>query len=143
MPFRIETRLLVPDARSVSKCGFFNALIADKHSQNKIKRVEIVDCYTIDAKMSPKQMETAAKLLANPLIEEYQIVSSRIKGKRLTIKTNFDYAIEVSFLPGVTDNIGHTAKETLQDGAEVKFLNDQGVYSSTVFFISGKLNETD
>jgi len=185
MAFRIEIRYKVPDARSVSKCGFFNALIAgqtskaDKSARYKgmVKNVKIVDCYTVDARMSPKQMEAAAKLLTNSLIEEYKILRTKNQEPR-TKQRSFNYAIEISYLPGVTDNVGHTAKETIADGLKAPFKPGEnvypvksftennkkpdkkkfkkiskdsikalktlnGVYSSQVLFISGKLDETD
>jgi hypothetical protein len=75
MPFRIETQSKVPDARSVSKRGFFNTLIskqADKSARykGKISKVTIVDAYTVDAKLNKQQIQKAAELLANPLVEE-------------------------------------------------------------------------
>ncbi len=131
MPFRIETKLKVPDARSVSKCGFFNSL----GLKNKVKKVEIVDCYTVDAKMSFEQQQRAALLLTNNLLENYSITSNFQFPISNFQNKNFDFAIEISFLPGVTDNVGHTAKETLEDGTGYKFKNREGIYSSVVYFI--------
>lgn len=52
----------------------------------------------------------------------------------------FDWALEIGFLPGVTDNIGHTASELLAlSGAT----NDNACYSSRLYLISGKLDQAD
>ena len=121
MPFRIGTYYKILDARSVSRRGFFNSLVG----QGKVSKVTIVDVYTVDAKLNKQQIQKACELLANPIMENYQIIHPTLtlplKGRKP--KANFDYAIEVSFLPGVTDNVGHTAKETISDGAGYKFKN--------------------
>ncbi len=127
MAFRIHVQSKVPDARSVSKRAFFNALLGKK----KVSKVAIVDAYTVDAKLNNQQIQKAADLLANPLTETVRIQNTKYK----ILNTKFDYAIEISFLPGVTDNVGHTAKETIEDGTKYKFKPGQNVYSSQVFFI--------
>ena len=51
-----------------------------------------------------------------------------------TTSAFFDYAIEVGFLPGVTDNVGTTAGQTIEDYFRVKFLQSDAVYSSQALF---------
>lgn len=71
-------------------------------------------CYTIDEKISARELARCAKLLTNPLIEEF---SYKLKAKSY---------IEIGFLPGVTDNVGTTATEML----------GHKTYSSTIYFKS-------
>ena len=53
---------------------------------------------------------------------------------------NFDWALEIGFLPGVTDNVGHTASEFLKlAGAE----NDNQCFSSRLYLISGNISKPD
>src|SRR3989344_312110 len=145
MAFRIETHYKVPDARSVSRRGFFNSLVG----LGKVSKVTIVDVYTVDAKLNQKQIQKAAALLTNPLLESYQIINSSktltptLSQREREKKANFDYAIEISFLPGVTDNVAHTTKETLADGIKYKFKESENVYSSQVLFLSGQLSRGD
>ena len=54
-----------------------------------------------------------------------------------------DWAIEVSFKPGVTDNVGRTAKEVIEALSGHHFQEDDGVYTSHIYFLSGKLTEKD
>lgn len=137
---RIYVSYTIPDARSNAKKKSF----ADLGLKTKPEQVYITDCYTIDASLSSKQIKKAEELLANPLMQSASInitsPSLSLEGSRVT---HFDYAIEIGFLPGVTDNIGNTAKETLSDGAKIKFKPGQNVYSSQVFFISGLISEGD
>src|ERR1700722_18821805 len=125
MPLRLYVQSTIPDARAEAKKKQFEAL----GLKSKIGTVCLAECYTIDAELNKKQLEKAKILLANPL--------AQTADANLQAPKKFNYIIEVGFLPGVTDNVGHTAKESLQDGARVKFKPGQNVYSSQVFFISG------
>lgn len=51
----------------------------------------------------------------------------------------FDWAVEIGYLPGVTDNIGHTVSEL----ATLTLNDNQPVYSSQILFLKGKLEESD
>lgn len=123
---RLYVQPAIPDSRAEVKKKNFNAL----KLQSKVGMVCLADCYTVDAKLNKSQIQKAKTLLANPLTETMNIAARPPK--------NFDYAIEVGFLPGVTDNVGSTAKETLADGAKIKFQDGQNVYFSAVFFVSFK-----
>ena len=130
---RIYVRSTIQDARAKVKRNAFIAL----GLKNKIGAIRLVECYTIDARLDAKQLEKTKSLLANPLTQKTDT-------KHLALSTkHFSFAIEIGFLPGVTDNLGQTAKETLADGAKVKFKPGQNVYSSQVFFISGTLSLND
>jgi phosphoribosylformylglycinamidine synthase len=121
---KISVKYILPDARArAKKKAFLNLGLAAG-----VKDVAITDCYTIDKTFSPQQMAKALQLLANPLLEQ--------AGEKPLAPKTFDWAIEIGFLPGVTDNVGNTAKETLEDGLKLKFKPGEGVYSSQVYFIS-------
>ena len=69
--------------------------------------------YAIDKKLSAKELKRCEALLCNPLIEKV----SGLKFKSLKFT-------EIGFLPGVTDNVGHTATEML----------GHKTYSSQIYF---------
>src|SRR3989338_4373788 len=89
--------------------------------------------YTIDAKLSKGELERAAGRLANPITETYSFGD-------VPAPAESSFAIEIGYLPGVTDNVGHTAKETLEDTIGRKFKDDEHVYSSLFIFLTGKLS---
>ncbi len=60
-----------------------------------------------------------------------------------SIKNIFSFAIEIGFLPGVTDNIAATTREGIEDLLKIKFQEDEGVYSSQLFFLKGKITEKE
>ncbi|MBU4017398.1 phosphoribosylformylglycinamidine synthase, partial [Patescibacteria group bacterium] len=51
--------------------------------------------------------------------------------------------IEIGFLPGVTDNIATTARESIEDLLKTKFIKEENVYSSKLFFLKGNIVEKE
>ncbi|MFA6076725.1 MAG: AIR synthase-related protein [Candidatus Paceibacterota bacterium] len=87
------------------------------------------DSYLIDSKLSKKELVKLAQTLTNPILEDYFIDESPRVG-------NFSHAIEIGFLPGVTDNVGHTVKEIATDMLHLKKNFSLAVYTSKIFFIN-------
>ncbi|MBI2623370.1 MAG: phosphoribosylformylglycinamidine synthase [Candidatus Liptonbacteria bacterium] len=132
MPSRIDVQSSITDARAAVKEKQFE----DLGFRGKVERVAVVDSYVIDAPFNQRQLQRAGKLLANPLLETFSMNAS-------TPSQEFDWAIEIGARPGVTDNMGATAREVIADGIRRKFRTSEGVYYSQVFFVSGKLTRTD
>jgi phosphoribosylformylglycinamidine synthase len=89
--------------------------------------VRVVDVYTAEhpKAASPEFINS----LTNPVTQK--------AGK---LPEDFDWALEIGFLPGVTDNIGHTATELLELlGAH----NDNACYSSRLYLIKGNAKKED
>jgi len=101
----------------------------------KIKDVKLVDVYTIDAKLKKDESKRVASILVNPVFQEGR-VDSPLAPER------FDYAVEIGFLPGVTDNVGNTVHESTEDLLRRQF-SEQAVYSSQVMFLSGNLSREE
>src|SRR5208283_2989675 len=51
----------------------------------------------------------------------------------------FEYAIEVGFLPGVTDNVGTTARQMIEDYLGISFGEGETVSSSSLYLVRGRL----
>ncbi len=132
MASRIAISYKVPDARAEAKKQAFESL----GIKGKVLSVAISDLYTIDKALQHKELIRVGSVLANPILEEFVI------GNIKTPK-NFDWLIEIGYLPGVTDNVGHTAKETIEELLRKKFKEGEAVYSSALLFISGKLRKDD
>src|SRR3989338_3130592 len=97
--------------------------------------------YLIESKLSKKELEKLAQALTNPILEKYYINTSpevenffRLRGQA--------FAIEIGFLPGVTDNVGHTVKEIAEDLLHLKNNTDFNVYTSKIYFVSGSQEKT-
>jgi len=71
-----------------------------------------------------------------PLIE----TTTKLEPVDRPLASDFDYAIEIGFLPGVTDNVGHTAREAICDLLECAFAPGEDVYFSQTAFLAGRLS---
>ncbi|HSA38294.1 MAG TPA: AIR synthase-related protein [Methanoregula sp.] len=103
-----------------------------------IEELHLVDVYTIatDARdFTRDELLQIGSQLMNPVVQECSVDEPT--------RMSFDHAIEVGFLPGVTDNVGMTARQTIEDFFSMKFGNGESVYSSQIYFICGRLSEGD
>ncbi len=102
---------------------------------SKISSVYLNDVYTFSSPFSSKELEKAAELLHNPVTQAFSLKGPIVPGE-------FDWVVEIGFLPGVTDNVGKTAAETLRDffGEKAKGLE---VYSSQEFFLKGDFSREE
>jgi len=101
----------------------------------KLSRITIIDSYLIEHSLAKADLLRVASALTNPILEGYSI-------DKLS-KTNCDFALEIGFKPGVTDNVAHTVKETIIDLLHIKEEADLVVYTSKVFLISGTISAED
>ncbi len=96
-------------------------------SSGKNASVRVVDVYTSEhPKAKDEKFQTS---LANPVTQKLN-----------NLPDDFDFALEIGFLPGVTDNIGHTAAELLElAGAD----NDNECFSSRLYLVKGDVSQND
>lgn len=147
MTHRIAVSPKVPDARAASLLKHLQSVFPE----SGLSAAFVVQLYAVDAKLSPSELEKAASALTNPLAETFSVESpprtvlGAPEGRSLAgAKThNYAYAIEIGFLPGVTDNVGHTAKETIEDLLRRKFKEGESVYSSYVLFLAGDISAAE
>lgn len=99
------------------------------------KGAKKANSYLIDSKLSKKDLIKLAEALTNPILEDYFINESpQVGNPASTGQGGFSYAIEIGFLPGVTDNVSHTVKEMATDLLNLKKTNFQ-VYTSKIYFV--------
>lgn len=96
-------------------------------------KTNIVDVYTIEKNLTKKQLLSIASSLSNPVSQKFSI------NQPLKI-SKFTWAVEIGFLPGVTDNVANTAKEIIEDLLKIKFKQNESVYFSKLMFIEDKLS---
>src|SRR3989339_1408258 len=99
-------------------------------------KTNFINSYLIAHKLGNEKILKIARVLANPILEEFSI-------NKFPQIENFTYAIEIGFKPGVTDNVAHTAKETITDLLHLKNNSDFEVYSSKVFLFYGSLGKEE
>ena len=120
------------DSRGILHQKSFNKLDIN----GKVAHVSLVDSYTIDAKLSSDELAKSAITLTNPVIETHSINTLPGIG-------DFSFVCEIGFLPGVTDNVGQTAKEEISDCIGRALGANEAVYTSRLFFVSGNVTESD
>ena len=99
-------------------------------------KVRVVDVYTIEEDISdPANLNACIKALANPVTQKAYLAPVEDKAAY----GDFDWAIEIGYLPGVTDNIGHTASEL----TALSLKEPRTVYASRMLLLSGSLSKND
>src|SRR5579859_2187961 len=138
MTTRIEIATSVFDSRAAIRKKKFAHIFPAK----KLTDLFLLDVYTIDKNLSEKQLNSLASALCNPVTQNFYFRTEQIKSEH-ALKQKFDWAIEIGYLPGVTDNVSHTVEEIATDLLKINFENGERVYTSQVTFLSGKLNEKE
>lgn len=134
---RIEVTSLVNDPRAhVRKKRLLDA------GFEKIEDLYLTDIYTFSKSFTTKQLESIASMLSNSVTQEWKVLTNIKRSKLYKIK-EFAWAIEIGFLPGVTDNVANTAKEIIEDLLKTRFSNGESVFSSQVTYIKGEISAAD
>ncbi len=131
MVYRIEIKSKIPDSRNL----VMKNKIESFGFEGKVKDVRIVDVYTLNSGFSKEETEKISEILTNPIFQESKI-------NEPVVKRGFDWAIETGFLPGVTDNVGNTAHECIQDLLK-KAIENNSVFSSKLILLSGNFEERE
>ncbi|MBI5645201.1 phosphoribosylformylglycinamidine synthase [Candidatus Kaiserbacteria bacterium] len=132
MAHRITVASKVPDARARS---YFNTL-RTLFPRTRLNAIVVAQAYTIDARLSSAERARVAECLTSSTIE--QSSTSTV----LAPKT-YAYTVEIGYHPGVTDNVGNTARETIEDALGRKMKEADGVYSSVFLFLGGNVAKRD
>ncbi len=129
MPHRIEVSLKpsLPDpagrrmsARIASDLGFV------------VDDLRVADEFIIDRNLSARDLEMVVEeVFQDPVIQEAAVDQP--------LKIPFDWLIEVGFRPGVTDNVGRTAREAVERALGVQFQSGEGLYTRKLYFIKGEM----
>jgi len=101
-----------------------------------IKNVLFFDSYTFDMNLEECEINKIAEALTNSKIENYFV-------NKIPNLNNFDFACEIGYLPGVTDNVSHTIKEEVEEILKRKLNDNEGIYTSKLFCLAGKINNQD
>lgn len=125
MAQRIEVFTLLEDGRAKALQEHFT-------KTGKSVGVRVVDVYTIENDIKgAASLDKLTQSFVNPVTQKAFLNDEA--------KASFDWAVEIGFLPGVTDNVGHTATEL----AALTLNDNQPVYSSRLILLDGSLSELD
>jgi len=90
------------------------------------------DVYKVDAGIDPAAGERIRAAFTDPVVAESAV-------DRLSPPEDFDWLIEVGFKPGVTDNVGRTARGAMQDALGRELAWREQVYTAVQYFLWGTL----
>lgn len=88
------------------------------------------DVYTVSADISGEQAGIVAKALANPVLQKGIVGETLPEG-------NCAFLVSVGFKPGVTDNVGRSAKEAVSDIIGRSLRDDEKIFSSIEYMLYG------
>ena len=131
MTYRIEIKEKIQDSRNL----IIKNQIESFGFEKKIKEINVVDVYTLNNNFNIDEVAKIASILTNPVSQEFFINNP-------AIKEGFDFALEIGFLPGVTDNVGNTAHECIQDLLK-KDIEKNSVFTSQILLIAGDFEEKE
>ncbi len=97
-----------------------------------VRGVHISDNFLINADFDEGRARDVAGLLVQPVIQDCLI-------NRPYRPDDFDVALEIGFLPGVTDNVAHTVRESIEDLLKVRLDIEKSVFTTITYFFSGDL----
>jgi len=133
MAVRIEV-IHKPEVRDAAGEGIRHRLAQDAGIH--VDRIRVVEVYTVDRELSPVQAERCrAELFTDPV--------TQLSTVDAPVEHEFDWAVEIGFLPGVTDNAGRTSREGIEDLLGLRFAEGEAVYTSRRLLIHGTLGHED
>jgi phosphoribosylformylglycinamidine synthase subunit PurSL len=107
-----------------------------EHLKIAVNRVRTIEVHTIDGDLTVAELEKAAAgPLSDAIIQDFAVNSG--------LADRFDWLIEVGFRPGVTDNVGKTAKEAIELLLGISSDRLYGVYTSRQYVIDGPISRDD
>lgn len=100
----------------------------------KLDSVKIIDIYNLFGEYSTDEVARLRdELFCDPVFQEGRLGFDYAK------ELDYDYLIEVSYLPGVTDNVGRTASKGIGYILKRK-IDDNDVRSAFLYLLKGKLD---
>jgi phosphoribosylformylglycinamidine synthase II len=133
MPIRLEVRFKAdyrdPLGESVQRS------IAEDLGYS-VEAVRTIEVYTIDAQLTDQEVERLrAELFTDPIVQESSATAR--------LARDFSWVIEVGFRPGVTDNVGKTAREGIETVLGHVLAPDEAVYTSRQYLLTGRLSRAE
>ncbi|HPS59069.1 MAG TPA: AIR synthase-related protein [Spirochaetota bacterium] len=122
--YRIEVFYKIPDSRGETICKKLQTL------GFSTEKITISDNYLINAELTNNEAESVAELLIQPVAQVFSINTPYMP-------ESFDYCIEIGFLPGVTDNIANTVRESIEDLLHRPLDREKSVFSTISYYIKG------
>ena len=116
---------------SIEKTGKESSL----QKEHNNKSIKIIDGYFFSRNLDDQKFTKISKLISNDVSQT--ILTKKNVNKVLSSYSNFNWVVEIKFLPGVTDNIATTVKEIIKDNLKSSFNNFE-LGSTKIILIKGR-----
>ncbi|HPO12775.1 MAG TPA: AIR synthase-related protein [Candidatus Hydrogenedentes bacterium] len=101
----------------------------------QVEDIRVIDVFTIHAALTPDELEKVrVELFTDPVIQDSTL--------NHTIAKDYDFIVEAGFRPGVTDNVGKSSVEGIQDTLGRNFAPGETVFKSRQYAIRGANRKT-
>ena len=115
---------------SINQTGKENILQKELKNQS----IKVLDSYLFSNKIGDSNFHKISNILSNNVSQV--VLTNKNYKKILLYYGNFNWVVEIKFLPGVTDNIANTAKEIILEKIKGN-ANKFKIGSSKIFLIKG------
>lgn len=124
---RLEIFYKIPDTRA--------AVILKKlqHLHYPVTGVTLSDNYLLNLELSNEQLKNVAAAFTQRITQDYTVDTAYSPA-------NYQFAVEIGFLPGVTDNVAHTSREILEELLKKPVDKEKGVFTTKIYFLNGELD---
>jgi phosphoribosylformylglycinamidine synthase len=92
------------------------------------------DNYLVNAPITDEQCAGVGRALINRVTQRFSVNTPYMPDN------NFHWVCEVGFLPGVTDNVAHTAREVIEDLFKIECDLEKSVFTTVSYFIDADLS---
>jgi phosphoribosylformylglycinamidine synthase len=130
MPVRIEVAFK-PEYRDPLGQSVQRSIVEDLGLE--VTQVRTVEVYTIDATLTADEVERLRQELFTDPITQVSSAGAPLAGA-------CDWIVEVGFRPGVTDNVGRTARQGIEAVLGRRLRPEEAVYTSRQYLLSGDLS---
>jgi phosphoribosylformylglycinamidine synthase len=108
--------------------------IIEEDADIKLDDVKIINCYNLFGDYSKAELEILKnELFCDPVLQDNAL------GFYFAKNLNYDFLIEVSYLPGVTDNVGRSSAKGISNTLK-RHVEDNDVRSSILYLFKGKID---
>ena len=104
--------------------------------QFEVESVRVIDVFIIDKRTTKENLSFVAEVAFSDAIIQESFVN-----KPAAADWEWDWLLEIGYRPGVTDNVGRTAKEAIQSITNLRFKADEAVYTAKQYLITGSLEK--
>ena len=101
-----------------------------------VEKVLSRDVYTIMGDLSAEEVDKVASLLYNPVRQGWETANGT--SANYVALPECSYLVAVGFKPGVTDNVGRSARAAVGDILGRKLKEEENVFSSAEYLFYGK-----